>query len=177
MVGYRTLLLKSVGRATMSSILRWALSPIVQHSLNLQVVLASGKLTNINLDTSPDLFRALKGGANNFGIVTRFDLGTFPQGQILAGNIAQDISYRDQVFQAFANIAGAPEYDPYASIVTGLSFNATAKVWTIASTAIYTKPILNPPVYEELLNIPTTTSTLHLTNLSTLAAEEAPPPF
>lgn len=36
---------------------------------------------------------------------------------------------------------------------------------------------MNPPVYEELLSIPTTTSTLHLTNLSTLAAEPAPPPF
>ena len=119
----------------------------------------------------------MKGGANNFGIVTRFDLAAFPQGQILGGNIAQDILYRDEVFKAFTDIAAAPEYDPYASLVTGSSFNATSKVWSIATTAIYTKPILNPPVYEELLAIPTTTSTLHLTNLSTLAAEGAPPPF
>jgi hypothetical protein len=145
--------------------------------LTPQVVPASGKLANINSTSSPDLFRALKGGSNNFGVVTRFDLAAFPQGQILAGNIAQDISYRDEVFKAFANIADAPEYDPYASLGTGLSFNATSKVWGIATTAIYTKPILNPPVYNELLNIPTTTSTLHLTNLSTLAAENAPPPL
>jgi hypothetical protein len=145
--------------------------------LTFQIVLASGILTNVNATSSPDLFQALKGGANNFGVVTRFDLAAFPQGQILAGTIAQDISYRDDVFKAFADIAGAPEYDPYASLVTGGSFNATSKVWGIATTAIYTKPVMNPPVYDELLSIPTTTSTLHLTNLSTLAAEPAPPPF
>jgi hypothetical protein len=82
----------------------------------------------------PDLFRALKGGANNFGVVTRFDLATFPQGQILGGNVAQDISYRDDVFEAFADIAGAPMYDPYASLVTGVSFNSTSKAACILKT-------------------------------------------
>jgi hypothetical protein len=108
----------------------------------------------------------LKGGGNNLGVVTRFDLAAFPQGQILAGDIAQDISYRDEVFKAFADIANAPEYDPYASLVMGTTFNATSKVWNIDTTAVYTKPVMNPPVYDELLSIPTTTSTLHLTNLS-----------
>ncbi|KAG0648322.1 FAD-dependent monooxygenase [Hyphodiscus hymeniophilus] len=134
---------------------------------NGQIVLASGKLTNINETSSPDLFRSLKGGGNNFGVVTRFDFAAFPQGQILAGNIAQDISYREEVFKAFADIADAPNYDPYASLVMGATFNATSKVWGVATTAIYTKPVTNPPVYAELLSIPTTTSTLHLTNLRT----------
>jgi hypothetical protein len=130
---------------------------------------------NANATSHPDLFRVLKGGGNNFGIVTKFDLAAFPQGQILGGNIAQDISYRDEVFKAFANIAGSPHYDPYASLVTGVSFNATSKAWGIATTAIYTKPVVNPPVFEELLSIPTTTNTLYLTNLSTLANEGTPP--
>jgi hypothetical protein len=176
-VGYPTLPLELVGHAIMPSISRWVRSPISQYSLTFQVVLASGNLANINTTSSPDLFRALKGGGNNFGIVTRFDLAVFPQGLVLGGNIAQDISYRGEVFKAFANIANAPEYDPYASLVTGLTFNATGRLWSIATTAIYTKPVMNPEIYEELLNIPTTTNTLHLTNLSILAAEGAPPPL
>ncbi|KAH6704289.1 FAD binding domain protein [Leptodontidium sp. MPI-SDFR-AT-0119] len=151
----------------------WACDNVV----NFEIVLASGTLTNVNATSSPDLFRSLKGGGNNFGIVTRFNLATFPQGQILGGNIAQDISRRDEVFRAFANIADAPGYDPYASLVTGVMFNATSKVWGIATTAVYTRPVERPEVYEELLGIPTTTSTLHLTNLSALAAEAAPPTF
>ncbi|KAL2865132.1 FAD-binding oxidoreductase [Aspergillus lucknowensis] len=45
---------------------------------NYEVVLADGSIVNANDQTNPDLFRALKGGGNNFGIVTRFDMVTFP---------------------------------------------------------------------------------------------------
>jgi hypothetical protein len=64
---------------------------------------------------------------NNFGIVTRFDLTPFPQGEILAGAIANSISDRDAVFKAFSDIAGAEQYDPYASLVTGLSYNSSSR--------------------------------------------------
>ncbi|KAL2059793.1 hypothetical protein VTL71DRAFT_10177 [Oculimacula yallundae] len=52
---------------------------------NFQVVLANGSLTNINQASSPDLFFALRGGGNNFGIVTHFDMDIYPQGQIWGG--------------------------------------------------------------------------------------------
>ena len=48
----------------------------------LQVVLASGQIVNANLTSRPDLFAALKGGTNNFGIVTSFDMRVFPQGKV-----------------------------------------------------------------------------------------------
>jgi hypothetical protein len=86
---------------------------------------------------------------NNFGIVTRFDLMPFPQGEILAGVIANPISDRDALFKAFSDIAGAEEYDSYASLVTGLNYNSSVKgSWSIGTTAVYTKPELNPTVYE-----------------------------
>ncbi|MCJ1396412.1 hypothetical protein MMC18_009302 [Xylographa bjoerkii] len=151
----------------------WACDNVV----NFEIVLASGKLTNANATALPDLFRALKGGWNNYGIVTRFDLAAFPQGNILGGNIVQDISYRDEVFAAFADIAGDSEYDIHASLVMGLIFNATSQAWALSTTAIYTNPVLNPPVFDELLAIPTIANTQHITNLSTLAAEAPTPPL
>lgn len=48
--------------------------------LNMEVVLASGESVNANASHHADLFAALKGGQNNFGIVTRSDLRSFPQG-------------------------------------------------------------------------------------------------
>ncbi|KAF2274908.1 FAD-binding domain-containing protein [Westerdykella ornata] len=42
--------------------------------LNMQVVLANGTIVDANTTSHPQLFRALKGGQNNFGVVTRFDL-------------------------------------------------------------------------------------------------------
>ncbi|CBF84557.1 hypothetical protein AN8964.2 [Aspergillus nidulans FGSC A4] len=45
--------------------------------VNYELVLADGSISNANSTTNPDLFRALKGGGNNFGVVTRFDMTTF----------------------------------------------------------------------------------------------------
>jgi FAD/FMN-containing dehydrogenase len=38
---------------------------------NFEVVLASGQIVNANSKTNSDLWRALRGGSNNFGIVTK----------------------------------------------------------------------------------------------------------
>ncbi|OKL57121.1 hypothetical protein UA08_07505 [Talaromyces atroroseus] len=45
---------------------------------NLEILLADGKLVNANANENAELYRALKGGGSNFGIVTRFDLETYP---------------------------------------------------------------------------------------------------
>ncbi|TLS27205.1 hypothetical protein PpBr36_04906 [Pyricularia pennisetigena] len=45
---------------------------------NFEVVLADGSIVDANASNEhADLYRALKGGSNNFGIVTRYDLKTF----------------------------------------------------------------------------------------------------
>jgi len=145
--------------------------------VNFEVVLASGQLVNVNATSHPDLFRALKGGTNNFGVVTRMDFSTVPYTQILGGSLVNAITDRNAVFQAFANIAGSADYDVHASIVTGLVFNSTSKAWSLASTPAYTLPDFNPPVYKELFAVPNITNTLHLTNLSTFSNESATPPL
>ncbi|KAF2663237.1 FAD-binding domain-containing protein [Microthyrium microscopicum] len=53
--------------------------------LNHEVVLANGSIVNANRNENPDLHRALKGGGNNFGIVTRFDLHMFPKPKLWGG--------------------------------------------------------------------------------------------
>lgn len=42
--------------------------------LEYEVVLADGRIVKANKDEHPDLFRALKGGSSNFGIVTSFKM-------------------------------------------------------------------------------------------------------
>ncbi|OHE93020.1 mitomycin radical oxidase [Colletotrichum orchidophilum] len=46
--------------------------------VTFEVVLAGGKVSDANNTTNTDLWHTLKGGSNNFGIVTRFDMNTFP---------------------------------------------------------------------------------------------------
>lgn len=52
----------------------WSFSTIVGY----QVVLADSSIVEVSATSQPDLFWALKGGGNNFAIVTRFDMKTIP---------------------------------------------------------------------------------------------------
>ncbi|CBF70074.1 hypothetical protein AN6155.2 [Aspergillus nidulans FGSC A4] len=53
--------------------------------LAYEVVLASGKIVTATAQPYPNLWRALKGGSNNFGVVTRFTLRCFPSTKIWGG--------------------------------------------------------------------------------------------
>ncbi|KAJ4294062.1 hypothetical protein N0V90_007751 [Kalmusia sp. IMI 367209] len=142
-------------------------------AINFELVLANGDLVDANATSRSDLFRALKGGLNNFGLVTRIDFNTLPVGEILGGRVVNDIAYRGDVFDAFANIANAEEYDVHASITTSTVFNSVTKTWTLLSAPIYTKPEAKPSVYNELLAVPSVSNTLQITPLHVLANESA----
>ncbi|KAJ8060841.1 hypothetical protein OCU04_009925 [Sclerotinia nivalis] len=51
---------------------------VCDNVVNYEIVLADGKIVNANQSDNHDLWKALKGGSNNFGIVTRFNIRTFP---------------------------------------------------------------------------------------------------
>ena len=50
--------------------------------VDFEVVLATGEVVHANAQENSDLWIALKGGLNNFGIVTSFKLKTFASGNI-----------------------------------------------------------------------------------------------
>lgn len=60
--------------------------------VNFEVVLGDGSIVNANANSSTDLFKALKGGSNNFGIITRLDLQTFAA---TAGGLYAGLLYMD----------------------------------------------------------------------------------
>ncbi|KAH0538564.1 hypothetical protein FGG08_004852 [Glutinoglossum americanum] len=72
---------------------------------------------NANLTHHPDLFRALKGGSNNFGILTSITLRTFPQGPIWGGLIINPISTAPKQVLALQEFVSASASDPYASVL------------------------------------------------------------
>jgi FAD/FMN-containing dehydrogenase len=53
--------------------------------VEFEVVLSSGDLVRANAKERPDLWVALKGGLNNFGIVTSFKMNTMKSGNIWGG--------------------------------------------------------------------------------------------
>ncbi|KAG7112548.1 FAD-dependent monooxygenase CTB5 like protein [Verticillium longisporum] len=51
---------------------------ICNNVISYQVVLADGSIVTASADENDDLWRSLKGGGNNFGVVSQFTLRSFP---------------------------------------------------------------------------------------------------
>ncbi|KAF8657841.1 hypothetical protein AX16_002157 [Volvariella volvacea WC 439] len=83
----------------------------------VELVKPTGEIAQVDAESDPELLAALKGGLNNFGIVTRFTLRTHPQGEVWGGFIA----YTEAEYSALS-IATAKfskdVVDPKASMVT-----------------------------------------------------------
>lgn len=147
---------------------------VCDNVVNFEVVLASGRVVNANADTNPDLWRALRGGSNNFGVVTAFTMRTFDQGDFWGGFIGFGIDSIQQQFQYFEDITGSPNYDPYAALIFSLVYNATSNTWSTASNFEYTKsdpPQPYPPFFKNFTDLPQTFSTMRVSNLTDFTVE------
>lgn len=118
---------------------------------NFEVVLANGGIVHANNATNPDLFRALKGGSSNFGIVTRFDMATFDQGPFYGGLAFLKTAARGKIFNWFEQFPKVN--DPYAHIIVSFTFAYLLGVTVPVSTANfqYTQPNLKPAIFQPLL--------------------------
>lgn len=104
--------------------------------INFEVVLSSGLIVNANSKDHPDLFAALKGGQNNFGVVTNFQLRTFPQHPLWGGVIVYSNSTDEELLDAVADFKDPARFDPYAMFTFGFVYDATLRAFT-ANIAMY----------------------------------------
>lgn len=59
----------------------------VDSLIQADMVLPSGKLVTASASSCPDLFFAIKGGGNQFGIIYNFRLPTYPQTDVIFGGV------------------------------------------------------------------------------------------
>lgn len=133
---------------------------------SIEIVLADGSIVETNANSDPDLFQALKGGNNNFGIVTRMDFTTFKQGLIWTGNVYQDLSIVDDVISELVKITSPDAYDEHASIITTFGFSQARGLSVISSVLAYTKEVETPPIYKDFLSLPNLMNTSSLANMT-----------
>lgn len=90
--------------------------------VNFQLVTADSQIINANASSNRELFWALKGGSNNFGIVTRFDLKTHPAPQVYVGIVQYNKSYIQEVAHALEDwvTPGGGVDDIYAAILPNI---------------------------------------------------------
>lgn len=97
--------------------------------VNYDVVLGNGTQVTANKTSHSDLFWALKGGANNFGIVTRFELKTFAVPEVSTTIQIFNETHLPQYLSAICEAAKLDDEDPIAAgMIASIAYNTTTKV-------------------------------------------------
>ncbi|KAK7023511.1 hypothetical protein VNI00_016729 [Paramarasmius palmivorus] len=143
-----------------------AIDTVVSYDL----VLPNGTFVQVAGQNNPDLFFALKGGFNNFGIVTSFNLRTFPQTNvwvrvnIQVSNIMYPLNATSDFNRAIQNF-GFSNRDLKAAALTGYGAASFNEIFATAGL-FYDAPMSPRGVFDEFLNIPgaivTVTGTMSL---------------
>jgi len=140
---------------------------------NFEVVLANGEVVNANAASNSDLFRALKGGSNNFGVVTRYDLRSFPQGKFWGGSIVYDDSASPALLKAFVNLNKDQGYDEYAALLQSHAYVSGGSFVAVTSVE-YTKAVENPVTMQPFtMAQPQFSNTMRISNQSDFTDEFA----
>lgn len=101
----------------------WAMDNVV----NYEVVLGNGTLLTVNQTAHSDLFWALKGGANNFGIVTKFTLKTYAIPKVSTQVQTFNESAVPAFIQAVCDFVQSDDPSIAAGAVLTIQYNATTK--------------------------------------------------
>ncbi|KAF2643780.1 FAD binding domain-containing protein [Massarina eburnea CBS 473.64] len=136
---------------------------------SFEVVTASGIIVTASPTNYPDLYWALRGGGNNFGIVTKFNLKTISQGLMWGGS---RIHLEDQfpaVINAFYNLGVNSAQDTAAAQITSFAYTQNTR---LASADLqYAKPIANASIFSEYLAIPSLQDTTKVRSLADLTVQ------
>ena len=120
---------------------------VCSNILSYEVVLASGSIVTASTSTNPDLWRALKGGSNNFGIVTHFTARAFSSTKIWSGFLYMPASQATKVLTAFHEFVNRAISDDPATTYDGnaagpiacFSYIQKLGIQAISVNLVYTK--------------------------------------
>ncbi|KAG0645342.1 FAD-dependent monooxygenase CTB5 [Hyphodiscus hymeniophilus] len=140
---------------------------------NYEVVFANGSIQQVSYTTLPDLYFALRGGGNNFGIVTRLDLASFEQGKMWGGAFNYGSDTFTSLITAFHwfNI-NHPE-DPNAAVILAFVWFSPSVGFLGSVDLEYALPVVAPPILSNFTDIPDLSNSGRITNLTDLALELA----
>jgi hypothetical protein len=80
------------------------------HVRSIDVVTADGERRHVTADSDPDLFWALRGGRDNFGIATRIEIDLMPVARLYGGGLFFDAERAEDVLHAWRDwVADAPD--------------------------------------------------------------------
>ncbi|KAI1505903.1 hypothetical protein F5X99DRAFT_366504 [Biscogniauxia marginata] len=138
------------GNNWLTSTKGWACDSVIAY----ETVLADGSIVTVDRDTHPDLFRALKGGGNNFGIVTKFTMSTIPCERIWGGVAISTKEYIPDVIQLTSNFTENLSRYPDSSLIVLVGYIPDMKDTAVVTGVMETRGVENVPIFEEWERLP-----------------------
>ncbi len=139
--------------------------------LNYELVTSKGEVLQVNKDSYPDLYWGLKGGSNNFGIVTRYDMKTYAQDKVFGGTIVYE-NYQDYLdaYQAWINPGGGIE-DTNAAIMPNINYSPLTNQTVATWVGVYNAPVNNPRSFENFTKAASISNQASLTSFDQVVAQ------
>lgn len=134
---------------------------------SFEIVLGDGRVVTASSESEPNLYRALRGGGSNFGIVTAFELEVYPYNGMWGGRTLIDSIHARQAIAAYEGFVKKQEVDPKGHTIFIATYDEGPL--RLLQYMVYTEPQGDLPIFEELRKIPTIESSLGLTDYTTLA--------
>jgi hypothetical protein len=140
--------------------------------VNFEVVLASGEIVQANAKSNSDLYRALKGGTNNFGVVTQIQLPAFQQGNMWGGALFLAATAYVEIVDKLYTFASSADSDPNAHLIAARVYSPAGALSVV--NVYYAKPTPNPPSLAPFTAIqPQLAQTLREDSLLGFASEQS----
>lgn len=136
------------GLSFLSTQYAWAANNIVE----FEVVLADATIVTASATSHPDLYKALKGGGNNYGIVTTYTMVAHPIGEIWGGNLVFTADKTTEMLAAVQNFTESYPDEKAAVIVTAeRTLIGTVDIWSLF--LFYDGPTPPPGVFDVFISI------------------------
>jgi FAD/FMN-containing dehydrogenase len=125
----------------------------IDNMAGYELVLPNGTIINVT-SSNKDLWFALRGGGNNFGIVTKFTYKAIPQGQIWGGTRNYTVDQLDLVKEALVKFQ--QKNDTKAALIVAATYTPAGVV--TGALVFYNAPTPAPGIFDDFLAIPTNQS-------------------
>ncbi|PSR80435.1 hypothetical protein BD289DRAFT_508080 [Coniella lustricola] len=136
--------------------------------VEFEIVLADGRIVRAQRHGEyEDLFRALKGGSNNFGIVTNFKMRALPAPRVWAG---MTLHPKEAISEAIVALTEFTDNVPQDVDSNLLCFFTYMEI-VVAGALINIAGVATAPAYKKWLEMPTISSTCKMTTLPRLAMD------
>ncbi|KAK2745534.1 hypothetical protein FQN57_003659 [Myotisia sp. PD_48] len=149
---------------------------VCDNVLNYEIILADGTITNANAEQNSELWVALRGGANNFGVVTRYDMRTFKQGPFWGGSVYYFTPSFPGQIETMVNELQNPHATEETHLMLSIGYAAQFGQSMCQNQVYYTQEVEKPPVLEPFTSVQPQIDQLNSMRMHTLkeaASEQA----